>query len=393
MTHDAASRRMPRLPVFGWSALGGRREPSTATLLKHSNLRYTTSGRASILLALEALGVGPGDRMLLPTYHCPTMVAPAAALGVVPVFYPIDGQGSADMAWLSTQDLRRVRAILAPHYFGLPQPMAALRQWCDAHRVVLIEDCAHALFGRSGERAIGAWGDMAIGSLTKFLPVPEGGCLVVNNGARAPALAPCSIKRQLKAALDVVEEGALHQRLAGLNALVTRPLAWLRRSRVRPAITTDANTPDGSGIDLGLAHCALSAPSRWVSAHLPLDRIVKRRRHNYERLAKSMTGHAGLQPLFPTLPVDCAPYVFPLWVDNPDPGYSQLRRLRLPVFRWDHPWPGTPILSHDHGLAWSHHVLQVGCHQDLTDEDLAVLAAEVVRLCAGASPAATLTAP
>jgi perosamine synthetase len=375
---------MPRLPVFGWAALRGRRAPSTPTLLDLPTRHFTTSGRASILLALEALGIGEGDRVWLPTYHCPTMIAPAAALGAQLNFYPIDDRGSPQLAWLRAQDLTRTRAILVAHYFGLPQPLAAMRAWCDEHRIALIEDCAHALFGRSGERPVGAWGDMAIGSLTKFLPVPDGGCLVVNNGASAPRLAACPPKAQLKAGIDVLEDGARHQRLAGFNAAITWPLAMLRGRRAplsTPAPSDDAAVDQETfGLDVGLAHRALSAPSRWVTSCLPRERIVQRRRRHYERLAQALAGHAGLRPLLPHLPPDCAPYVFPLWVDQPDPGYAELRRLRMPVFRWDRPWPHMPAFAGDHGPPWAHHVLQIGCHQDLGDADIGLLVRTLVDL-------------
>ena len=94
----------------------------------------------------------------------------------MPFFYPLDGNGAPRLDWIRQQNLQGVRAILVAHFFGLPQPLAAIRQWCDQRGIRLIEDCAHALFGRSDGKAIGSWGDVAIGSLTKFHPVPEGGC-------------------------------------------------------------------------------------------------------------------------------------------------------------------------------------------------------------------------
>ena len=118
---------IPRLPVFGWQAFEGHRQAGTPCLIDLPGLHYTTSGRAAILLALEVLGVGPGDQVLLPSYHCPTMVAPPVSLGALPRFYPIDANGTPHLAWLAAQDTTRVRVLLAAHYFGLPQPMGAMR--------------------------------------------------------------------------------------------------------------------------------------------------------------------------------------------------------------------------------------------------------------------------
>jgi len=381
---------LPRLPVFGWQAFSGAREADTPCLLALPQLHYSTSGRAAILLALESLGVGPGDGVLLPTYHCPTMVAPAEDRGATVRFYPIDDHGRPNLRWLEQQDMRGVRALLAAHFFGLPQPMALLRAWCQARGIALIEDCAHALFGRSGDRPIGAWGDVAIASLTKFLPVPEGGCLIINNGGAAPALRPCSVKDQVQAAVDILEVGAVQGRLTGFNALIAGSLKLLRllRGGASPwPVGNDVPSPQGGhlsstelSIDSVLAHRQLSQASRWVGRTLPRQRIVQRRRRNYQFLAQALAGHTGLRPLLPELPADCAPYVFPLWVAIPDPGYAELRALHWPVFRWDRLWPGVPPMEGDHGLNWSHHVLQLACHQDLEEADLQGFVKTLLRL-------------
>ena len=375
---------IPRLPVFGWSAFAGG--PSDVhSMLELPGLHYTTSGRAAILLALEALGVGPGDQVLLPTYHCPTMVAPVTHLGAKPVFYPIDELGTPLIPWLVAHAPRNARVLLAAHYFGLPQPMGLLREWCDQRGIAFIEDCAHALFGVAGERPTGAWGDVSIGSLTKFLPVLEGGCLVMNRPAAMPALRPASAGEHFRAGIDVLETSASQGQLHGLNTLLLQGMGLMRRLRrsapnVTPAgpvaAAADAECPPGlaSGpellIDADLAHRALARPCRWLADALPHGRIVAKRRSHYQHLLEALSGHGGLRPLLRHLPEQAAPYVFPLWVDQPDPGYAELRHCGMPVFRWDRLWPGMPLLPHDQGRGWSHHVIQLACHQDLSREDI-----------------------
>ena len=214
---------LPKNPVAGWAAICGAHRSSLDCLLDAPQVQFTTSGRAAILHALIRLGVGVGDRVLVPTYHCPSMVAPIVALGAQPLFYPVTESGGVDLAvvrgWL---DEMRPRAIIAAHFFGLPQPMAALRALCDETGMALVEDCAHSLFGSSDGRPVGQWGDFAIGSLTKFLAVPEGGCLISNGGAVAPTnLEPRGIVDQIRAAVDVIEAGARYGRFQGINWLLS----------------------------------------------------------------------------------------------------------------------------------------------------------------------------
>jgi hypothetical protein len=378
---------------MGWCALGGAHHSALPCALDQPRVTFTTSGRAAILLALEALGVLPGDRVLLPTYHCPTMVAPAAALGADALFYPIDDRGTPDLQWLSQQPLQGVRVMLAAHYFGLPQPMNRVRQWCDAQGIALIEDCAHAMFGSSAGQPIGSWGDLAICSLTKFFPVPEGGCVVLNRAHRlAGTPTPCGPVLQVKAIVDILEVGAQHGRLAGLNGLIGGGLSLMRKlprhhGTPQADAPPPARPPVHSGdfeLDVSLARRAVSAPSQWVARALPRDRIVRRRRRHYERLHHELNGEQGYHPLLGPLPADCAPYVFPLWVDSPDPSYAELRRLGIPVFRWDRLWHSVSTLPDDQGLLWSHHVLQFACHQDLGDDDLTQMITAVRHLCAAA---------
>lgn len=367
---------IPRLPVLDWTTFSGTKLSATPCLLTHPKSEFTNSGRASILLALEMLGIGRGDKVLVPTYHCPTMIAPIVAVGATPVFYPLDASGAPRLDWIKRENTIDVRAFLVAHFFGLPQPLAEVREWCNQRSVRLIEDCAHALFGSSDGRAIGSWGDLSIASLTKFLPVPEGGCLVANMPLGSiPALHQASAIGQIKASFDIVHSGANHGRLKGLGILITGFYNFLgkfkRKNLVEPQkIPNDLSVSEGFTIDTVQSHRTLTLACRWIARHAPRERIVSGRREKYLYFTHAFSGLAGMHPLLPVLPTNCAPYVFPLWVNQPDPGYAELRRLEFPVSRWDRLWPTIPIIEDDSGIDWSRHVLQIACHQDLTSDEL-----------------------
>lgn len=382
-------RPIPRLPVLGWDTFTGKRQASIPCIVDAPNLVFTNSGRASIYQALKILSIGPGDSVLVPTYHCPTMIAPISTLGAEHVFYPIGSSGQINTRKLTELAKVNTRAIIAPHYFGLPQPMAQLRAWCDSTGIALIEDCAHALFGKAGERSVGAWGDLAIASLTKFLPVPEGGCLICNRTQPGSIkLEPLSPAYQFKFAVDILEEAARHATLPGLNTVLRIAFDLKRNLRSRQPQTgkpqeafTQAEYSGDFDFNCQLADTKLSAVSEWLSRHAALERIVLRRRHNYAEFAHMLSGQVTFHPQMPVLPDDCAPYVFPLWVSNPDPAYQELRNRKIPVFRWDRLWPDTPVISGDYGIKWSHHVFQFACHQDLHAQEIDRIVANVLELC------------
>jgi hypothetical protein len=72
--------------------------------------------------------------------------------------------------------------------------------------------------------------------------------------------------------------------------------------------------------------------------------------------------------------------VFPLYVHDAQPSYPRLRATGVPIFRWDEVWPGTPVIANDHGLDWATHVFQLGCHQDLSEQDIEIIATTVKRV-------------
>jgi dTDP-4-amino-4,6-dideoxygalactose transaminase len=116
---------------------------------------FTTSGRAAIGLALAELGIGAGDKVLVPSYHCPTMVSPIVAAAAGPEFFPIGEDGLPLLAAIERFDMKRIKAMLAVHYFGIPHSLGQVRQFCDRHGIALIEDCAHSFFGIAEGRPIG----------------------------------------------------------------------------------------------------------------------------------------------------------------------------------------------------------------------------------------------
>ncbi|WP_425257378.1 DegT/DnrJ/EryC1/StrS family aminotransferase [Rubrivivax sp. RP6-9] len=373
---------VPRLPVFGWRSMLGPKDAGVSSILDRSDAIFTSSGSAAIFHALLALGVERGDGVLLPNYHCPTMISPAATLGARLAFYPIDSRGHPKFEILNRLDISRVRVLHATHLFGFPTPMAELRRWCDQRNIALLEDCAHAMFGLVDGRPIGNWGDASIASLPKFLPAADGGILLLNGPAQPPRLSSRTFKATLHAIKDIAEIGAMAGALPGLNQMLmggSSLIRWIRGTGARPESgSSDIESPfpkasarsNTKYFDSSLAKRQSTAPSRWVAKSLPRARVVDRRRANYRRLSEELRHSSVLRPLFPDLPEGVVPYMFPLWVDQPDPGCERLRAQGIPVFRWDRLWAGASQDAGDYGTTWAHHVLQIPCHQDIGEREL-----------------------
>lgn len=361
------------------------------------NTAFTTSGRAAIFQALQQLALPADSTVLVPTYHCPTMVAPVLLAGHRPVYFAIRADGLPQLDSIAETTAGKAKAMLVSHYFGLAQSLQEVRAWCDAKGIALIEDCAHTYFGQAGERPIGAWGDYCTASLSKFFPVPECGLL---GSARHPIrplqLEPQSLKAEVKGCIDVLEISARFQRLPGLNRLLSLAFS-LKKGLAKAHATT---TPLPAATQSMMAESDMQRIRRrplWASLLLrrvlPRGWVIAHRQRNFRIYQERFAGLQGARSIAmaPASPV--APYVFPLWVDNAEIIYHTLRLEGMPVFRWDRLWPDMSPIAEDTGSLWSQHLIQFLCHQDLSEKDVHRVANRLIDLLQSAprDPSATTT--
>ena len=147
----------------------------------------TSNGTTALHAALEALGIGEGDRVLTTPF---TFVATANAVrftGAEPVFADIDPETynlDPAKAKARIEELNgEVDAILAVHLYGLPAAMEELRALADQHDIPLIEDAAQAHGATYRGEPVGSLGDVACFSFypTKNMTTGEGGMIVTDD--------------------------------------------------------------------------------------------------------------------------------------------------------------------------------------------------------------------
>lgn len=378
MSKGAELKRIPRSPVL--EHYGAHHPVSPLpSLLDFPRKVLTRSGRSALILALRASGVRAGDRVLVPTYHCPTMVAPVEMLGAAPEFYPLDQNAIPILHGLERQQGPPAKAMIVAHLFGQPRDLSAILEFCRSRGIALIEDCAHALFGSVGRVPLGSYGDFAIGSLTKFYPVTGGGILV--SAERDPSTwldSSANLRlaagpaQQLRALWDVVDGSAQ----AGRMFRLLDSFGEWRRNRspfpggYEPPLVSAAEIRDEALVDPLLVPERLRWIDAWLLKILNAGVIAWRRQRNYRALCAGLEGFKGARVLFPECPPTAAPYVVPLLIDDADRRYTAMRRHGLPVFRWDRVWPGTPTWDEDVAPLWSRGLVQIACHQSLRESDV-----------------------
>ena len=95
-------------------------------------------GGLALASALARSGVGPDSEVLVPAYHCQSIVEPIEALGARPVFYRVQTDLSVDFSDIERKLTRDVKSIVAVHFFGISADMSRLRELCNEVGATLI---------------------------------------------------------------------------------------------------------------------------------------------------------------------------------------------------------------------------------------------------------------
>lgn len=389
--------RAPKNATFSFEVLRRPQPSPLPTALDLPNVRFVKRARVAIGAALDAAGARPGDRVLVPSYHCPSMVDPLLDRSLRPVFYAVRPDASIDIVDLERRLRERPRAVIATHYFGFPQHLAELRALCDRQGVILIEDCAHAFFGAFPGAAVATVGDFSAVSLWKFFPVPDGGAVVsARHGLGSLKIPRSGLSANLRLCFDTLQYAAEHGRL-GVAALPVRAALWAKDTLwrwLRPRSPHDAGRPAQPvpPSPLRVPMVGMAGVAVWLVRRSSSDRIVARRRANYLRMASAWADLPGCHLLHPELPPGVVPQVVPLYVDEAERIFDRLASRGVPMIRF-----GRELAPEMDGsefpvtLDLSGHVLQFVCHQDLTDREVDFITKEVsaALLGIGDAPAGT----
>lgn len=155
--------------------------------LAHQKLGIAvSSGTAGLHLCVRALGIGPGDEVIVPSF---TFVAAANAVryeGATPVFADIEPHTlNLDPECVEAAITPRTRAIVAVHTFGCPAEMEPILEIARRHGLHVIEDACEAIGATYRGRPVGSFGDAAVFAFypNKQITTGEGG-MVVTGGAQ-----------------------------------------------------------------------------------------------------------------------------------------------------------------------------------------------------------------
>lgn len=379
--HAYPKSHIPTQPVLSTSSFAtGKRSSEVASVLGVGNVKFVTSGRVAIALAMKQMGIGPGDKVLVPAYHCASMVQPVVWAGATPVFYKICPDTSVDLDDVQSKIDGATKAVMATNYFGFPQDLARIRRFCDERNLYFLEDCAHSFLGEYHGKPLGSFGDYAIASAMKFYPVYEGGCLVSSrHDIRQLHLTSAGFGFEVKAAFNTLEKSFSFGRMSALKTALSLPMwfknfLWsqVKKSTPSKAISLGPGASDG-GFDFEPKWLMKRASlfSRFMINTVPTAPIARKRRENYRMLQAALSDLPQFRPLFPELPDNVVPYVFPMVSADLPTLFPILKNAGLPIIRFaEFLWEGVDANVCQSSIMLSTQCLQLPCHQDLQPEEL-----------------------
>jgi dTDP-4-amino-4,6-dideoxygalactose transaminase len=282
---SASLAAVERVGASGWYVLGKEVQSFESALAQLSGMRHAVgcaNGLDAIEIALRALGLKPGDKVLTTPLSAFATTLAIVRAGGVPVFVDVDATGHLDLD-LAEQALDRhpeIRFMVPVHLFGHPMDLQRLRAIRDRRGITLIEDAAQAIASAFGGRVVGSAGQATTLSFypTKNLgAMGDAGALLTDDAALAEQFR--SLRDYGQSSKYVHSALGMNSRLDELHAAVLEAAmlprlgGWTERRRDIARRYLQGITHNG----VLVVNAAASALSAW---HLfPVLVAAERREH------------------------------------------------------------------------------------------------------------------
>lgn len=230
-----------------------------------------SNGTAALEIAVQALGIGEGDEVIMPTFTIISCAMAVTKAGAVPVLVDSDRDTwNMDVGEIEAKITPRTKAIMAVHLYGLPVEMDKILLLAEKYHLMVIEDAAEMHGQTCNGKPCGSFGDISTFSFypNKHITTGEGGMLVTDDEGVAER---CRMLRNLCFRKDVRyvhDEISDNYRFTSLQAAVglaqlERLDEFVRRKRAMGKYYTDA-LKDVKGIQLPVSGTEYADNIYWV---------------------------------------------------------------------------------------------------------------------------------
>lgn len=188
-----------------------------------------SNGTVALHLALVALGIGPGDEVIVPDLTFAATINAVLYCGATPVIVDVDPQswsmGVAEFALACTP---RTKAVIPVHLYGRPAEIGPITAFARSRGIYVIEDCAEAHGAAYDNRVVGQFGDIACFSFyaNKIVTTGEGGICVTASDALAKTLRELRDHGMTPGASYWHERVGYNYRMTNLQAAIGQSQLW-----------------------------------------------------------------------------------------------------------------------------------------------------------------------
>lgn len=288
-------------------------------------------GRNAIYAACQVVGLKPADEVLSPAFDCDSTLQPFSVAGIKVRFYRSKSENfTVDVEDIQARITDKTRLIHVIQHFGFPQPWEDLNVLRHKFGIPILEDNAYSLFSTFRGKPFGFWGDLAVFSLRKELPLIDGGMLRINN----PNYRWQPPRRKIRWVYPPERRKAVFMLQRAMRKALSLPsplehfallvLKWIRTSpklRALPPLYSDPEAPlpdwplrDKISEDFAIDYLRpMSRAARWQLSQwgvTDFKELSARRRIVYRKLTALLQGTQGLKIIYPTLPDGVVPFTF-----------------------------------------------------------------------------------
>jgi 8-amino-3,8-dideoxy-alpha-D-manno-octulosonate transaminase len=145
--------------------------------------QLTSSGTSALTTAMAALGIGAGDEIIMPTFTFVASFEAVISVGAVPVLVDIDDTLTLDPEAVKNAITPRTKCIMPVHMCGSMADLNALKEICEQHDLILLEDACQSIGASYNGKMVGTIGDAGTFSFdfVKTITCGEGGVVMTNN--------------------------------------------------------------------------------------------------------------------------------------------------------------------------------------------------------------------
>ena len=359
--------------------LGRRAQDNFNDWFEGAEVFYVHTARTAIQQACSLLQLEHGGEVLVPAYNCGSEVDALLAGGATVRLFRVTNTGEIDLEDVRQRITRATRALYVIHYFGFPQAITPISEFCKEKGLHLMEDCALSTLTEVNGRRIGQAGDLAVYNFPKVLPVPDGGAMVINNRAlprrtwllKLPKLMLSDASRLLRQSL-----------LRALPNAAARILDCLIRNRAAEELPSGPGRremPRSYYSTPFLKDRSISKVSAFLMSGMSFSEIRARRRRNFSLLLQLLSRESGLTPLYRELPDGVCPLCLPILVGPARKLAARLASFSIPAVPW---WSGYNAQCKEwdafpEACYLKDHMVALPVHQQLNDSAMQYIAKRV----------------